>query len=214
MNNGKANYFLCICIALWTERCRCGWPLYLKACKSIKCCNSTIKPFGKLWSYRDISVVDRIKLPWNYHVLSTYKPGYLKMSMSELPGTCEVPGTTPDFRLCCSQLTPLPACLTQKHAALFLLSDQLSVKFTACFQVTAKTHHWWGRSANTHLKKWHRSLLSLQTKFWLVWVWIQEKHKETWKTWVSYLYCLCVSVNSDRSQENWEDSPLWFSDSF
>lgn len=168
MNSRKANYFFCIFTALSTERCRCGWPLIKRNVKALSVCNSTIKPFGKLWSYKDISVVHRIKLPQNHHVPSTYKPSYLKMSKSELSGTCKAPGITPAFRLCCSQLTPLPACLSQRHAALFLLSHRLAVKVIACFQVTAKTCHWLRPWATTHLKKWHSSLLSLQTKFWLV----------------------------------------------
>lgn len=215
MNIGEANYFLCICTALCTDRCRCGRPLIKRNVKVLSVCNSTIKLFGKLWSYREISVVHRSKLPQNHHVLIKYNPGYLKMSKPELSGTCKVPDITPAFRLCCSQLIPFPACLSQRHAVLFLLSDRLAIKFTACFQVTAKTCHWSGPWTNTHLKKWHSSLLSLQTKFWLVWAWMQEKHEQAQKTWVSHLYCLCVSVNNNRkSQENWEDFPLCFSDSF
>lgn len=43
---------------------------------------------------------------------------------------------------------------------------------------------------------------------------MQKKHKEMWKTWVSYPYRLRVSVNDRKSQGNWEDFPLCFSDSF
>lgn len=72
-----------------------------------------------------------------------------------------------------------------------------AAKSTTGFQVTAKIHHWSGPQANTHLKKWHCTLLSLKTPSWLELTLIQGKRKEAQKTWVS-ISIIYVLVNNKR----------------